>query len=217
MIGGSLTASVPRSNRLELVGVPPPAATMIIMPDVTSEHVTVRFAWTPSEYGRAAAAEADLSPRWRTIRWILRGTTGAVVVGSAVFYVASSTPATEVVATMLPWFLLSTFLWQLAARAHRLTPYLMRRQLVGREEERTVSAAGLDVAGALDATFLAWSRVQRVVETEEFVLFIGGPFRTHSIPKRLLGPEGLAALRSLVRKHLPRERVLLAPAVERSG
>lgn len=127
------------------------------------------------------------------------------------FFLVGSTPAEDVFVPMIPWFLLSAFFWQLSTWAHRLTPYANRRQLIGREEVRTVSEAGLDVSGAVDATFLPWAHVVRLIETDDFFLFLGGLYRTHSIPKRLLDHEVQDTVRRLARNNLPAQRLSLSP------
>ncbi len=88
---------------------------------------------------------------------------------------------------------------------------LNARRIRGRPEERTVSEAGLDVAGSIDATFLPWADTRWTGETPEFFLF-RGPRATFFVPKRLLTEGQVGRVRSLASQHCVAPIRLLPPA-----
>ena len=176
-------------------------ARSLTIPDVpqpSPTHVTVRFDWTAEEHARALGLEATLRPFSRTLRRVLRSLPWLVLGGTVLLWGLTDASGFSAGVTMLPWFLLAIFWWSLGTWAPQLITWKLKRRLVARAEERTVSDAGLDVAGGLDATFVPWTGVERVVETDEFFLFTCGPSRNHYIPKRTLSSAELAQVRSLV-------------------
>ena len=168
--------------------------------------VSVQFEWDADEHARSITLTANQKPLFR----VFRRFAGLLPLGVLGFTFAlwGLTDASGLIAglTMLPWFILTVFWYVLAAWTPRLATWRLKSRLVSRTEERTVSEEGLDVAGRLDATFVPWSAVVRVVETDEFVLFQCGDFRSHYIPKRALSAEALARLRGLVEGHVTGER-----------
>ena len=145
-----------------------------------------------------AALRAGRLGRWlRPTLWVLT-LTGPLAAIAAISLGAGT--IAEVVGALVPWEILMVFwLGFFEFWPPLLAPLMLRRMRGrddGREEERVVSEAGLDVAGSLDATYLSWTAVAWVRETSEFFLFRG--YRdTYFVPKRLLSETQLARVRQL--------------------
>ena len=173
------------------------------MADATHETdavVAVRWVMDPAEWGRANLAALGADPRWRWIRraaWTLPLIVPLPFIAALAFRGAA---LAVVLNTAVPWEITSlvpVFALEFWSRMH---PRITLRQFRGRDEERVVSAAGLDVAGSWDATYVPWSEIRWVTESAEF-LFFRSSRETYFIPKRLLGEEGLKRAVGLAHAH----------------
>lgn len=83
------------------------------------------------------------------------------------------------------------------------------RDIAAAEEHRAVSTLGLDVRGHEVATFLPWSRMHRVVETDLAFIFMVSDEEFHFLPKRVLADHDLIAVRFFIHAHAAHKLVAL--------
>jgi hypothetical protein len=159
--------------------------------------VTLRFELDAREWGRAELAASQATPRWRMIWLACRVAPIVVPLPFAAAILLGARPIADVIDAAVPWELLALLFSAIFPVWRRVIAPLQARRLQGRPEERTISPAGLDVAGSLDATFVPWAQMRWVCESADFFLF-RSPRATYYVPKHLLSPDQDAQLRSLV-------------------
>ena len=162
--------------------------------------VSLRFELDAKEWRRAdvAAIRATLFGRimWNATRILPL----IVPLPFAAALILGTGPPLDVISAAVPWELIALFFYAGYALWPSLTAALTARRSRGRPEERTVSQAGLDVAGSIDGAFVPWADIRGIQETSEFFLF-RSPRAVYYIPKRVLSESQAGQVRALVSEH----------------
>jgi hypothetical protein len=166
------------------------------------------------EWARASLAALRANPR---TRWMRPATRILPLIVPVPFFVAVLLRAgtgAEVLNAAVPWEVVALMPLFALEFWSRVGTRMLLRRFGGRNEERAISEAGLDVAGMWDATFVPWSEMRWVAESGEF-LFFRSYRETYFVPTRLLSDSALERIRGLVRAHCS-DPIRLLPGARRA-
>ncbi len=163
----------------------------------SSDALTVRFEFSAEEYSRALDQAGAHGHRagWMRRIWAFPL---AFAASGLVAWLMNLFPAHQALVFSALWGLIAGLFW-LMLRGPGFE-WLLSRQRVDRPEERSFSSAGLDVAGGLDAAYIPWSRVTKVVETTEFLL-VFSEGRLDYVPLGAVSDQARGRIAALLHRH----------------
>ncbi|HEX7090940.1 MAG TPA: YcxB family protein [Longimicrobiales bacterium] len=157
--------------------------------------ITAEHAFDREEHRRAARALAEASnhrAQWRKVGVI---SIALVFILAATYLIDGSI---DVVGTFWPVAVLALVL-AIIPLVRFTVAWSRGRDL--RHRCLIISDDGLLVHDAVDL-LIPWSKISKVVETEEFLLFLIQPGVGHYVPKRSLSEVALQSSREIVRRHV---------------
>lgn len=163
-------------------------------------EITVTFPFDLDEWAKASRQLLARGPG-RTVSLLFGGGGALLAVWATVSSLRSGAGAAAAVVNSLPWLILSAF-WAFGLTGMILLQQkrMIRKKMpsVTGEQVRTFSETGFYYATPEMAQHFAWSAIQKVVETDEFILVFVAPGAGHYVPKHAIPVESEERLRQLL-------------------
>jgi hypothetical protein len=164
----------------------------------------LRFPWDERECVRAELAVARYREGYRVFQWIIGGASVVLAIVSVALVIDDGLSVLALLealpyiagCVLFPWLLWRGLPRMLAARNRKPARWSPGQRFAVSEDDLVVELPG-------DAALIPWRAVGKVVETDEFLFFVGREGLPVYVPKRAFRDEAqLAALRAFVRSHV---------------
>ena len=173
----------------------------------------LRFPWDERECVRAERAVAPYREGYRVMQWIVGSASVVLILISAILVVDDGFSGLALLQALLyivgsllfPWLLWRGFPRMLAERNRKPARWSPGQRFAVSEDDLVVELPS-------DAALVPWRAVAKIVETDEFLFFVGREHRPVYVPKRAFhDPAQLEGLRLFVRDRVSPAAVLAWP------